>query len=129
MVQDNKVLYAVFQLSKTEIFEVNYYYCGSNDKPYFATSAAVFNQPKSDYSRCGQCQEDVLHKYTLARKFFEKWDKHHLKILSDADYYKMRIDLESLFDEYNHLFGYSDFSFSAKKELSKQKVLKSIKKR
>ena len=55
-----KEFHAVFTLSKIKIFEVNYYTLGSNNSPYFTTSAAIFNRPKTDYNRCGQCQDDAF---------------------------------------------------------------------
>ena len=42
-----------FCISRITVFEVSYYTLGSNSHPYFATSAAVFNKPKTDYKRCG----------------------------------------------------------------------------
>ena len=67
----NKEFKAVFQLSKTAIFEVGYYTLGNNSKPYFATSASQFARNKRDFSRCGQCQADIL---TGAAKRF--WGKY-----------------------------------------------------
>lgn len=49
-----------FQITRKIIFEVRYSTLGSNQHPYFATSAEEFNQPKTDYERGGQCQGDLL---------------------------------------------------------------------
>ena len=60
-----KEFQAVFQLSKTIIFEVRYYTLSTNSRPYFSTTAARFCRNKRDYSQCGQAQD------TLTRGFFD----------------------------------------------------------
>lgn len=50
-----KEFLSVFQLSKTKIFEVDYYTLMTNQHPQFSTSANEFNRPKNNYSSCGQC--------------------------------------------------------------------------
>lgn len=98
-----------FQITKKIIFEV------SNDR-YFATSAAEFNQPKTDFDMCGQCQ-DVLLPNGAARTFWEKWDTKHLSILSPTEAKELADDIEKLKQKYNWCAG---CNFSAQKELSKQ---------
>lgn len=120
---------AVIQLSKTVIFEVEYYTLGHNSKPYFATSASVFCRNKRDYNMCGQCQEDVLK--GKAKNFWKKWDTLHLKDLSEEEYAEMHRDLEDLFKVYNYMYEeYNEeekpyittgFRFSELVEFSKQK--------
>ena len=73
----------VFQLSKKNIFEVEYSRCGNNTNKHFSTSAAQFNQPKSDYNRCGQAQNDLLKGFPLAMNFFKAFDELHLKDLTE----------------------------------------------
>ena len=68
--------HAAFQLTRKIIFEVSYYTLGSNDSPYFTTSAEEFNQPKTDYNRAGQAQDDLCT--GAARAFYKKWDLFHL---------------------------------------------------
>lgn len=92
--------HVTFALSKTKMFSVSYYTLGSNSHPYFTTSAEVFNRPKSDYNRCGQCQEDVLKDYRTALNFYRKWDEMHLKELSEEEYTELLEDLEKLFTKY-----------------------------
>lgn len=94
---------SVFQLSKTIIFEVEYYTLLSNDNPYFTTSAAQFCRNKLDYSRCGQAQPDLLKGYRAAMEFYKKWDPYHLKKLTGEQYNEMISDLEQLKEKYNYL--------------------------
>ena len=83
-----------FCISRTIVFEVRYYTLGGNSHPYFATSAALFNRPKTDYNRCGQCQNDVL--FGKAKSFFKKWDYCHCKDLTDEQYAEICKDIEEL---------------------------------
>lgn len=94
---------AVYQLSKTKIFEVSFYTLGSNKHPYFATEAAEFTRNKLDFTRCGQAQKYVLANYPAARKFYEKWDKLHLKDLTSEQYEELRRDMKVLEDRYNYM--------------------------
>lgn len=96
-----KEFIAVFQLSKTKIFEVGYYTLSNNKTAHFATSAAEFCRNKRDYARCGQAQKDVLKGYPRAMMFFKKWDKLHLHDLTEEEYQEMREDMERLADRYN----------------------------
>ena len=67
-----KEFIASFQLSKKIVFNVNYYTLGNNSSPYFSTSADEFNQPKTDYCRGGQAQEDLTKNFLTARRFWKK---------------------------------------------------------
>ena len=117
--------HAVFALSKTKMFDVDYYTLGSNDAPYFATSADEFNRPKSDYRQCGQAQHDICKNFPTAMRFFKKWDSEHLHKLTDEKYHEMVSDLETLFNKYPHIVEQKkgncplyDFSFSDVKDFS-----------
>lgn len=101
----------VFQITKTIIFEVEYRRT-SNGTSYLATSASVFNRPKTDYKRCGQCQDFVLPNSSLAYSFYEKWDKFHCKYDAiSSDLYKELIsDLGKLKEEYNYKERFDDNS-------------------
>lgn len=79
-----KEFQAVFQLSKTIIFEVNFYTLSTNQTPHFSTSAAQFARNKKDFTRCGQAQMELTKGFLTARRFFLKWDKHHLHNLTPA---------------------------------------------
>ena len=123
-----KEFLSVFQLSKKAVFEVNFYTLSTNRAPYFTTSACVFNQPKTDYNMCGQCQKEVLKGFPTALDFYEKWDVKHLHDLTDEEYAEMREDLKALEEKYNFIMKeldetkkpYSpDISFYDVKELSK----------
>lgn len=117
-----------FQIDRMTIFEVKYYTCGSNSNPHFVTSAGVFNQPKTDYVCCGQCQDYTL--YGKAKEFYEKWDCHHLKDLTDEEYVQLLNDIEILKENYNYYYKkrdtfagtYTDFHFHEMVDLSKLKV-------
>ena len=124
---------ACFQITKLVTFEVNYYTLGTNKSPYFSTSANLFYKNKKGFESCGQCQNRVLPKGSLARKFYEKWDKKHLSLLTNEELNELYNDIEVLKDKYNHLhvevekFGtinQKDFSFYEIKELSKMDLKK-----
>jgi len=98
-----KEFHVTFALSKTKMFNVSYYTLGSNNSPYFSTSADIFNRPKTDWSQCGQCQKEVLKGYLTAMKFYKKWDEKHLKQLTDEEYQELISDIEELFNKYPHI--------------------------
>jgi hypothetical protein len=111
------------------VFEVDYGAITSNKEFSFSTSASEFNRPKTDYNRCGQAQEDLLHIGSKARRFYKKWDEFHLKNLTETQYAEMKQDLEVLKNQYNYIEKSADYGnyyipFSAIKELS----MKSLKK-
>lgn len=94
---------AAFQISKTVIFEVDYYTLSTNRTPHFATLTYKFNQSKTDYKQCGQAQK-ILLPFGLARNFWQKWDCKHLEVLTEEEYKAMMIDMEKLFKIYNRSF-------------------------
>ena len=98
----NKEFLSAFQITRTTIFEVEYYTLGSNSHPYFTTSAEVFNRPKTDYNCCGECQKEVLS--GAAYRFYKKWNVYHLKDLTESEYEEMMKDMQILFDTYNYIF-------------------------
>ena len=118
----------IFQISKLITFEVNYYTLGNNSNPYFTTSANEFIRSKKDYSTCGQAQKSLLKGYAM--QFYKKWDKLHLKDLSDIQYQELITDIEVLKSKYNYISieldtfknTKRDFSFHNIVEFSKQKV-------
>ena len=125
-----KEFQAVFQLSKTEIFEVRYYHLSTNKQADFATSAMRFCRNKRNFSIGGQAQESVCKGHRCAYNFYKKWDAKHLHDLTDAEYEEMRLDLEKLMDRYNFIIEELDeskrpyspcFSFWRLAEWTKQK--------
>ena len=106
----NKEFLAVFQMSKTIIFEGNYYTLCNNKTPHFTTSAAQFCRNKRDYNQCGQAQKSLLRNYPAAMRFFKKWDIHHLHDLTPAQYAELREDLEELKSRYNSIYEELDES-------------------
>ena len=120
----------VFQITKTIMFEVNYHKVGGNKDPYFATSAMVFNRPKTNYKECGQCQASVLPIASTAKMFYKKWDKYHCKDIMDSEIYKELLsDLDKLKEKYNYVerFDNVDVTFYQCKELSMQPLKKTTK--
>lgn len=126
-----KEFIASFQLSKKIVFEVNFYTLGNNSHPYFSTSAYEFNQPKTDYCRGGQAQEDLTKGFLVASRFWRKWDKKHLQDLTEEEYAELITDLKKMKQTYNYLWSELDeakkpynpyFSFEKMKELSKMKL-------
>lgn len=122
---------ACFQITKLITFEVRYCTLGRNKNPYFATSANLFFKNKRGFDSNGQCQERVLPKGSLARKFYEKWDKKHLSLLTNEELKELYNDIETLKNKYNYLYietekfgmvNKQDFSFDEIKELSKMNV-------
>lgn len=126
-----KEFHYAFQITRKIVFEVSYYTLGSNKTPYFTTSASEFNQPKTDFNRGGQCQNDVLTGEAL--KFYKKWDKKHFKDLTDEQYEKLLKDIDVLKKIYNYDYDMTDtfagtssgLSFSRLKRLSMKKIGKS----
>ena len=127
--------HAVFQLSKTQLFSVDYYTCGSNEHPYFATQADEFMRNKKDYRMGGQAQACVTRGHLTARNFWKKWDVCHLKDLTDEQYTEMREDLKKLMAMYNYLIDEQaedkqtihDFGFYTLAQWSKQNPKKGVK--
>lgn len=111
-----------FQITRMVVLEVEYGAITSNRLPHFSTSAEQFNQPKTDYARCGQCQEDVLPP-GRAKSFWRKWDSCHLEALTASEYAEMKSDLGKLCEAYNYIEvspnqNYHAISFNAIKDLS-----------
>lgn len=121
---NSKEFHAVFMLSKMKSFSVDYYTCGSNKNPHFATTAEEFNRPKTDYKQCGQAQNEILKGYSTAMNFFKKWDVKHLAILTDDEYQELITDMEKLFAKYPFLLkqasedNFRDFGFCEIKDFS-----------
>lgn len=117
-----------FAITRMIMFDVNYATLGSNKNPYFSTSAAVFNRPKTDWTSAGQGQERVLPKGSYVRKFWEKWDSKHLKKLTDEEFEELVSDIEVLKSKYKYIeeifdiddgdAGRHSISFWKKKNLS-----------
>jgi len=117
-ITDHPELHYVFQITKKITFDVNYYRLGNNDSQHLSTSANVFNQPKTDYNLCGQCQDIVL--FGEAKRFYKKWDIYHLKPLTAELYNDFLADIEVLKSKYNFDFDANrDISFERDKQLSK----------
>lgn len=121
-----------FQITKSVMFEVEYYTLGNNKTPYFATSANKFVKNKKDYECAGQAQDRILPKNSIVRQFWEKWDKKHLKDLSNDEYREIIKDIEELKEKYNYIERikdtfrgeYDNFSFWEEVLLSKAELKK-----
>ena len=117
--KDFKEFHAVFMVSRKIGFEVSYYRLGNNTNQDFTTSAFEFNQPKSDYSQCGQAQEILKGVANKAYKFYKKWDKLHLSVMTRSQYCEMLEDMESLKAFYPcHIISDNEIRFSTIKDLS-----------
>lgn len=126
-----KEFLAVFQITKLIVFEVEYCTLGSNKTPRFATSTNKFIKSKRDYSCCGQAQDILLLKTSVAYRFWEKWNAKHLQDLTQAEYDEMWNDLQHLKATYNGIFMdlstiqkpyFPRVPFSSIVELSKRKL-------
>ena len=121
-----------FQITKLVMFKVEYYTLGNNENPYFATSANKFYKNKRDYECGRQVQDQLLPENSIARQFWEKWDKEHLKDLSDDKYREIIKDIQELKEKYNYIERikdtfkgkYENFSFGEIVLLSKADLKK-----
>jgi len=104
-----------FLVCKKTIFEVNNAEIANN--PYFATSAAVFNNTNTDFNRCGQCQDDTLPPGP-ARDFWQKWDVLHLAHLNLNQEEEILQDIEALKLKYKWI---PSCSFSEQQKLVRNK--------
>ena len=126
---DNEVIkpiHAAFQITRTIMFFVDYN-VNEDKSHYFATHAALFNRPKSDYNRGGQCQESVLPHNSDAYRFFRKWDTLHLRELTDEQYNDLKGDISRLQEKYNSIVlgePYNNVPFNQAKKLSMLKLKK-----
>lgn len=95
-----------FRVSPWMFFEVKY---GELDylsqDPHFSTAASHYNPRRRDYDTCGQAQESILTKGTLAWRFYKKWDSNHTKVMTIEAYDEMAQDLETLKQAYPFIVG------------------------
>lgn len=99
-----------FLVAKKTLFEVY------NDK-YFATSADIFNHTNTDFTVCGQCQDEALPEGP-ARDFWEKWDTLHLARLNAKQEEEILQDIEALKLKYKWI---PSCSFSEQQKLVRNK--------
>lgn len=136
--KETKEKHLAFQLSRTEVYEVHVepnvvsYGIGG---PYrqngfrFSSEAEVFNRPKTDFNRCGQCQEEVTKNYLLANSHWKKWDKYHLGKVTPELYDEWLEDLKALKEAYNYVEKeHGATTFNEVRDLSMEKVKKPAKK-
>jgi hypothetical protein len=107
-------------VSRGVMFDVDYYTLGSNKTPHFVTSANEFNRPRTDWNRAGQAQEELLRDRALS--FYHKWDKLHLKDLTQAEYDEIIHDIEYLKEKYRYYIKTNgeDIHFSEQVELERE---------
>ena len=116
----NGEFYYCFKITNEVVFQVKNYTIGSNKENYFATEAGLFNNNKTDYDMCGQCQERILPKDSLAYKFYKKWDYKQTLHLSDDELQNVKRDVEQLKKTYQYVESLStDLSFEKIKTLVK----------
>lgn len=121
---ETKRFYAVFQLSKTKVFTVEYTTEPCEIRGHFATRAAEFCRNKRDYSMCGQCQPEVTEDYPEANAFYRKWNRYHLRELTDSEYAMMVTDMGILMSRYNYITDCYRIGFETIAEWSKMKPKK-----
>lgn len=109
-----------FVVNRGRIFGINYRLLAGNSAAYFATSVAVFNRPRTDFNRCGQCQDDVL--VGDAHNFYKKWSGLHLNELTKAQYSGIIEDIEALKIRYPFYIQKKDgnISFSEEVEIERE---------
>lgn len=111
-----------FQISRKIVFEVNYYRLGSNSTKHFSTSAAQFNQPKTDFNHCGQAQKELLKGAGAAMSFYKKFDPLHIKDLTEDQHTDILAGISKLKDKYNWIESDNDIRLSDLRDLSKMPV-------
>ena len=93
----------VFRIKKKHFFEVCFgTLISPNQEPYFSTCCEVLNYGRTDYERCGQCQEDVL-KNMYAMHFYKKWNEKHCKTLTVTELQELKSDIEVLKEKYKFI--------------------------
>jgi hypothetical protein len=118
-----------FQITRKVMFEV-YYNVRNDGSQYFSTMADYFNQPKTDFEECGQCQEKYLPHNSKVYAFFKKWDNMHLKPFTEEETYNELIkDLKTLMEHYNHVIREKHLNYDVCKDLSMMKLKKQNKKK
>lgn len=128
--------HVAFQLSRTEIYEVNIepnivlrdkqtFHDGTF---HFSTTAEIFNRPKTDFNQCGQCQEGVTKNHPAANAHWKKWDRHHLEQVTPELYEEWLQDLWELKAFYNYIERDRDTTFNELRALSMEEVKKQPKK-
>lgn len=119
---DKKITLA-FRIAKKKFFEVTFGDVDSRGQaPYFSTGAGVLNYVRSDWNQCGQAQESVLPKNSVAYKFYEKWDKKHLHNLTLEEVNELENDLQALKEKYPYIENQRFYNIVAfDREQSKKK--------
>lgn len=115
-----------FRLRKKVYFMVEFGHLKDYERPpYFSTSGGVFNYIRSDWNRCGQCQDSVLQNNTVAKRFYDKWDKLHTKSLTMEEYHDLLNDLEEMKEQYPYVES-TRFNIIVEhdREMSNQKKVK-----
>ena len=102
-IQEREEFQYIFQITKFINFNVDFYTLSSNSNPDFSTSANLFYKNKSDYEICGQCQDEVLPKNSLAMDFYQKFNKYHLTNLTTEQYNEIVKEIEKLKERYNFI--------------------------
>lgn len=91
----------VFQLSRTELFQVRYCTLGNHDHPGLYISAARVSNDKQGFATYGQVQSRVLADYPAASKFHQKWAILYGQELDAAQYKELRQSNKYLKRQYN----------------------------
>jgi len=132
--KETKEKHLAFQLSRTEVYEVHVepnIVSGQykQDGFRFSSEAEVFNRSKTDFDRCGQCQEEVTKNHLLANSHWKKWDKYHLGKVTPELYDEWLEDLKALKEAYNYIEKeHMAITFNEVRDLSMEKVKKPAKK-
>lgn len=127
-------IHAAFQITRMNTFEIDYHFVGNNKSyPYFSTSAIIWTRNKRGYKSCGQCQENATKGHTIAYNFYKKWDKLHLKGLTEIQFNELLNDIKQLEQTYNSIIKIGEtpcnISFnelkclSILKPMSKKKII------
>lgn len=114
-----------FAVARGIVFEVNYRTLATNAAPYFATSAAEFNRPRTDFNRGGQAQKELLAGAAL--RFWKKWDKLHLKGLTLTQYHDLQKDLTDLKRVYIHFIKTDGEDIRFSDEVAVERAFRGVK--
>ena len=61
------------------------------------------NNCRTDINEGGQAQKRLLPESSAAYKFYEKWDKKHLQVLTEDEIKECLSDIEKLKEQYDYV--------------------------
>lgn len=91
----------VFQLSRTELFQVRYCTLGNHNHPGLYVCAARVSNDKQGFATYGQVQSRTLADCPAALKFHQKWAAVYGQELDAAQHKELKQSIKYLKCQYN----------------------------